>query len=119
MPKSNFNGISLRTEEGNPLFCGGGNLGGYCYEYLPETNSWVIGPNMIGERDESAYVELPDGRFWVLGGYDTSDRYTTEYYNQGVFTMGPDLPTEVGSHTGYSCATQIDEDLTFFAAEKA
>ena len=60
---------------------------------------------MLGRRTLSAYVELSDGSFWILGGLDSEDWFTTEIYSEGVFSPGPELPT-----LGYNdrpCAVQV------------
>ena len=76
LPEVNYYGVSLRTSEGNPLLCGGKNTMGRCLEYLPQNNSWVEGPLLLGLRSQSAYVELPGGRFWILSGASSTDRNT-------------------------------------------
>ena len=40
------------------------------------------------------------------------DCYTTEFYQNGNFTSGPDLPPD--SYATYPCATQVTDDLTFY-----
>ena len=61
-----YGGSSLKTPEGNPLLCGGVNNEGGCLEFLPESNSYEEGPELLGERVDSAYVQLADGRWWIL-----------------------------------------------------
>ena len=69
---------------------------------------------MIGQRDSSAVAELPDGRFWILGGSrDFNDRYTSEYYDGDQFRSGPVLPLD-GFIDCAPCAVQVTEDITFF-----
>ena len=109
-------GVSLKTPDGWPLFCGG-YTDGECQFNNPDINAWYGGPDMIGKRLDSAYVELPNQTYWILSGRDEVDAVTTEYYSDGRFVEGPELPME-----GYNenpCAAQLSDDLTFFANDKA
>ena len=108
-------GISLRTPTGTPLFCKGYHDIG-CYEYDPSSNTWNERSPTLGSRYEgAATVELPDNRFWILGGTQ-GDEYTTEYYVNGQFVEGPALPEEIGD-SYFPCAASIDADLTFYSNE--
>ena len=107
-------GVSMRTPRGNPFFCGGSySPGNSCYEYLSESDTWAPGPNMTEDRELSAVVELPNGTFWILGGY--YNKRTTEIYEDGEFFQGPDLPEDFSGDT--PCATQITDDLTFIGSD--
>ena len=43
LPVATYGGVSLKTPAGIPLFCGGFDNEGQCYEYSIEENDWVIG----------------------------------------------------------------------------
>ena len=94
LPFPNENGVSLRTPSGNPLFCGGENDPGHCFQYELQSNTWINGPDMIGQRCSSATVEIRPGVFWILSGKASIDQDTSEYYINGGFVSGPNLPTE-------------------------
>ena len=114
-PMANIDGITLRTPEGNPLICGGDRLDRECYEYQPETNSWVQGPSTIGNREGSATVEVSEGKFWILSGM--TDAYTSEIYENGEFSTGPNLPI-VGDNA-YPCAAKVNESTIFYGNDNA
>ena len=113
LPQNSNNGVSLTTAEGNPLFCGGQSLPGECYELVPEDNTWVEGPQLLGQRTNSAFTKLSDGRWWILSGQATNDQFSSEYYDDGRFTIGPTLPTE-GYETCSPCAVEVDENRIFY-----
>ena len=106
-------GVSLRTPEGNPLFCSSEDSAQTCLEYVPESGSWMPGPDMMGNRVGSAVAELPNDRFWILSGNQYGDQYSTEYYEDNTFISGPRITDE--GYDFYPCAVQISDDLTFFA----
>ena len=68
---------------------------------------------MTDEREYSAVVELPNGTFWILGG--KYNKRTTEIYDNGEFTPGPDLPEDFSGDS--PCATQVTDELTFIGGE--
>ena len=66
--------ISFRTLSGNPLFCGGEYNLGECWEYDIESDVYRnYQEPMNGFRRSSAYVEMADGTFWIMGGQDPLD----------------------------------------------
>ena len=67
---------------------------------------------MAGARNQAAFVELSDGTFWIFSGQDTADHYTSEYYSNGIFNPGPDLPTR--GFNDYPCAARINDSLIYF-----
>ena len=67
---------------------------------------------MVLPRVDTVGAELPNGTFWIMGSYSGAQEYTTELYNEGFFTAGPDLPDY--GHVGIPCATQVTDDITFF-----
>ena len=73
------------------MFCRGA-----CLEYLPDTNTFVPGPSLLGSRWQSAHVRLANGSWWVMSGFDQEDRYTTEIYQEGRFVRVSSL-----SRNGY------------------
>ena len=115
-PDSRGAGVSLRTAEGNPLFCGEGglnDLGRECKEYDPAAGEWSDGPDMLEERISASSVELANGTFWVLGSYVYPEKYTSELYQEGGFVQGPELPHDNADIVG--CAAHVTDSVTFYA----
>ena len=95
---------SLKTQEGNPLACGGSYPFRTCYEYNPITNEWDNGPNLIHERISAPAVEIPNSNaiHWIAGGSSGEGFYTSEFLQDGIFVEGPELPN-LGVNS-YECA---------------
>ena len=112
-PLNTYGGVALRTPGGNPLFCGGGLFIPDCFEYLLDEGTYIQAPSLPRSRYYAARVELNDGSFWILGGRN-EERSTTDFYIDGTFVTGPDLPTD--NDDDVPCAVQIDADTTFFGS---
>ena len=110
-------GISLQTEDGNPLFCGGGALLNGCWEYQPLIHMWVEGPNMNLPRVRAATVPFTNGTFWVMGGSNEATRDSSELLQNGEFSFGPSL--EALYNNASACATWISDDLIFYKSWSA
>ena len=80
-------------------------------------NDWVQGPSLLGSRLSSAAVELANGTFWIMSGLDEEDRFTSEMYQDGEFTLGPALPQE--GFNSNPCAARITDTLTFYGNNRA
>ncbi|VDL91344.1 unnamed protein product [Schistocephalus solidus] len=65
------------TMIGNTIIvCGGYSLGSIlcsCELFLPLRNRWVRIPNMQGRRASASVVSLPDGRVFVIGGFNEQE----------------------------------------------
>ena len=94
-PEEHYDANGLRTIDRTPLICGGSSLYRECYEYVPESQTWIQGPNTTGYRNTASSVEWPNERFLILSG-STADLFTTDVYDQrqNSFYVGPPLNEE-------------------------
>jgi len=82
-----------------------------CYYYDASTKAWEEFPNMLRDRSESASVVLPDGRWWILGGFGANGPLdSTEIFADGFWLPGPKLPAKWSS----GCNVQLG-DFTLLA----
>ena len=118
---------SLKNEQGNPLVCGGifsneTEISQQCYQYQPEIDSWEAGPTTMNERYYSPTAEVSAGKYLIAGeGFRlaTSEPldydFNTEIYQNGEFTLGPDLPDPFIPFFERPCVAKISEDRTFYS----
>ena len=120
---------SLKTQEGNPLVCGGeitvpNTIDGltHCFNYDPINDAWEAGAETINERFFSPTAEISQGKYMILGeGFRLSTSeplhydFNTEIYQNGIFTLGPDLPEPFTFFLQRPCAAKISEDKTFYS----
>ena len=118
MPGRGYSGVSLKTPDGNPLFCGGHYHNGRCYEYVHEIGAWRDGLDLLSAREDSAFTARSDGGFWVLSGLVDNDPYTSEVYEVGSFSLGDVLPQDGYERDCGPCAVRVSDDVTFFANTK-
>ena len=111
-------GVSLLTDSGNPLLCGGHSQTQTCFEFVPEANSFVeSSTSLIGRRWHSAYAEFGTGAYWILSSNLDDAKGTSEIYENGVFREGPSLAAL--SNADYPCAAKVDDDITFYIGTRA
>ncbi len=93
------------------------SCGGYadrddCYDYNPETNSWITSASLINTRKHprSSFI---DGIWLVSEDHTASDDVplTTEMWTGTEFEPGPSLPIEMNYH----CQLTINSTHVFFA----
>lgn len=105
---------SLLTAQGEPLSCGGymgatGEKTDACFRYVAGNDEWVTyEASLIDPRRGIISVEVSPNKYWILGEFGSGST-TTEIYEDGQFTQGPDVPEAVS----FPCAVRITDDLTF------
>ncbi len=91
--------------------CGGDHDTDDCYDYNPETNSWIISESLINARDvpKSSFI---DGTWLVSGDSNGSDDVgtTTEMWTGTGFELGPSTPVAMYNH----CQLTINSTHVFF-----
>ena len=99
----------------NNLFCGGVVDGSIyskkCYELNEKT--WTPASNLIRARVSASSIRLPNGSFWISGGYPDTSETTSEImvkYNGG-FAVSAALPTPMDGH----CSAIINKTHVFMA----
>ncbi len=96
------------------------SCGGYkepkiaCYDYNPDSNTWIQSPNMTAKRVYHGHSFIDDK--WLLsGGYvpdQVSPSNATEYWDGNEFHVGPPLPRAMHAH----CQLTLNHTHVFFTA---
>ena len=113
LPEPRSGMSSLTTDVGNPLACGGSPDYKECWEYRPDLQGWVRGPDMLQERNQAAVAKFTNGSQWVVGGSRPDGKDNTEVYQSGEFVEGVSLPSS--GINGYACVAAISDSTIFFA----
>ncbi len=98
---------------GSEIIVAGGVAVGTHYSdvYLFTGGSWAAQTQMSSPRAYIASATTSNG-FWVLGGYDGSNRLiSSELFQGGTWSAGPDLPMAMYG----MCAVQLDSSRTLIA----
>ena len=86
-----------------------------CFSLDPDSREWESFPGLHEDGHDGDSVMLPDGRWWIIGGFnDENDYYddTTELYTEGQgWAPGPTLPMI----NTYNCAANLGENFTLIA----
>ncbi len=105
-------GMTLGIIDGLLKSCGSLSEGDYCYDYNPETNSWITSESMLVSRDtpRSSFI---DGVWFVTGDGTNDDDFplSTDIWTGTEFESGPTLPTEMFLH----CQLTVNSTHVFFA----
>ena len=119
LPAPNQGMSSLKTDDGNPLACGGFDNDMGCWEYIRREDRWQQGPNLMYERTFSPAVKVANDMFYILSASDYSSNgiFNSEVYSNDFFSLGPPVPADVDNR--HPCAAAISETLIFFANDAA
>ncbi len=105
-------GMAVGIFDGLIKSCGGYHDLDYCYDYNPETNTWITSASLINNRQypKSSFIN----GIWLVSGDSTNSDdvpLTTEMWTGTGFEAGPTLPIEMSYH----CQLTINSTHVFFA----
>ncbi len=91
--------------------CGGSKDSQGCYDYHPESNTWVNSTRLTEKRFRHG-ASFIDNQWFISGGKGPGvELSTTESLVDLAFVRGPDLPRGMKHH----CQLTVDETHVFFA----
>ena len=90
-----------------------------CQKYDPCSDMWqsAVFPGVDPARGFAKAAFMPDGRWWIFGGAENGTyKWNVIMYENGGFTLKPDMPTGLGKWA--HCAVAVNSTHIFLAGGK-